>query len=79
MRDHRLAARRARAAIKSDASDRRVMALDESDPEAQSEITAFRRVLQYVGWTGGRNVRIVRPLSASSVNAGLRNLCGSCA
>jgi putative ABC transport system substrate-binding protein len=30
----------------------------ESDPEGQSEITAFRRGLQDLGWTGGRNVRI---------------------
>src|SRR5262245_20563344 len=29
----------------------------ESDPEGQSEITAFRRGLQDLGWTGGRNVR----------------------
>src|SRR5262249_47180889 len=30
----------------------------ESDPEGQSEITAFRRGLRDLGWTGGRNVRI---------------------
>ena len=30
----------------------------ESDPEGQSEITAFRRGLQDLGWTGGRNARI---------------------
>ena len=30
----------------------------ENDPEAQSEITAFRRALQDLGWTGDRNVRI---------------------
>src|SRR5262249_22442192 len=30
----------------------------ESDPEGQSEVTAFRRGLQDLGWTGGRNVRI---------------------
>src|SRR5215471_9330915 len=30
----------------------------ESDPEGQSEITAFRRGLQSLGWTGGRDVRI---------------------
>jgi len=30
----------------------------ESDPEGQSEITAFRRGLQNLGWTGGRDVRI---------------------
>jgi putative ABC transport system substrate-binding protein len=35
-----------------------LMGPDDSDPEAQSEITAFRRVLQDLGWTGGRNVRI---------------------
>ena len=29
----------------------------ESDPQAQSEITAFRQGLQKLGWTG-RNVRI---------------------
>src|SRR5262249_10787864 len=31
----------------------------ESDPEGQSEIAAFRRGLQDLGWTGGRNVRFV--------------------
>src|SRR5262245_66313279 len=30
----------------------------ESDPEGQSEITAFRRGLQDFGWTGGRDIRI---------------------
>jgi putative ABC transport system substrate-binding protein len=30
----------------------------ETDPEAQTEITAFRRALQSLGWTGERNVRI---------------------
>jgi ABC-type uncharacterized transport system substrate-binding protein len=30
----------------------------ETDPEGQSEITAFRRGLQSLGWTGGRDVRI---------------------
>jgi putative tryptophan/tyrosine transport system substrate-binding protein len=35
-----------------------LMGPDESDPDAQSEITAFRRAFQELGWTGGRNVRI---------------------
>src|SRR5262245_66077523 len=30
----------------------------ESDPEGQSEITAFRRGLQNLGWTGSRDIRI---------------------
>ena len=30
----------------------------ESDPEGQSEITAFRRGLQSLGWTSGRDIRI---------------------
>jgi len=36
----------------------------ESDLEAQSEITAFRRALQDLGWTGDRNVRIAYRWSA---------------
>src|SRR5262249_56980383 len=36
-----------------------VMGPAESDPEGQSEIAAFRRGLQDLGWTGGRNVRFV--------------------
>ncbi len=30
----------------------------ENDPEVQANITAFRQVLQKLGWTDGRNVRI---------------------
>jgi putative ABC transport system substrate-binding protein len=36
----------------------------ESDPEAQSEITVFRRALQDLGWAGDRNVRIAYRWSA---------------
>ena len=41
-----------------------LMGSDESDAEAQSEITAFRRVFQDLGGTGGRNVRIAYRWSA---------------
>jgi putative ABC transport system substrate-binding protein len=44
------------------------MCPDESDPEAQSEITAFRRGLQDLGWTGGRNVRIAYRWSAGDTD-----------
>jgi ABC-type uncharacterized transport system substrate-binding protein len=33
-------------------------AFAENDPEVQANITAFRQVLQKLGWTDGRNVRI---------------------
>jgi len=39
----------------------------ESDPEAQSEIAAFRQGLQKLGWTG-RNVRIAYRRSAGDAN-----------
>jgi hypothetical protein len=45
-----------------------VMGSDESDAEAQSEITAFRRMLQDLGWTGGRNVRIAYRWSAGDTD-----------
>ena len=35
-----------------------LMGLSESDPEAQSRIAAFRKTLQGLGWTEGRNVRV---------------------
>src|SRR5262245_63892863 len=35
-----------------------LMGLTESDPEAQSRIAAFRKTLQGLGWTEGRNVRV---------------------
>jgi putative tryptophan/tyrosine transport system substrate-binding protein len=35
-----------------------LMALAESDPEAQAWITAFREGLQKLGWAEGRNIRI---------------------
>src|SRR5262249_44397760 len=34
-----------------------LMGLSESDPEAQSRIAAFRKALQVLGWTEGRNVQ----------------------
>ncbi len=34
-----------------------LMGLSESDPEAQSSIAAFRKTLQGLGWTEGRNVQ----------------------
>jgi putative tryptophan/tyrosine transport system substrate-binding protein len=34
-----------------------LMGLSEDDPEAQSRIAAFRKTLQDLGWTEGRNVR----------------------
>jgi len=45
-----------------------LMGSDESDPEAQSEITAFRRVFQDLGWTGGHNVRIAYRWSAGDTD-----------
>ena len=39
----------------------------ESDPQAQSEIAAFRQGLQKLGWTG-RNVRIAYRWAAGEVN-----------
>jgi putative ABC transport system substrate-binding protein len=35
-----------------------LMALAESDPEAQAWVTAFREGLQKLGWAEGRNIRI---------------------
>src|SRR5215467_6879674 len=35
-----------------------LMGLTESDPEAQSRIAAFRKTLQGLGWTEGRNVQV---------------------
>ena len=35
-----------------------LIALAESDPESQPRVAAFRRRLQELGWTDGRNVRI---------------------
>src|SRR5262245_66384733 len=35
-----------------------LMGLAESDPEGQSRIAAFRKTLQGLGWTEGRNVRL---------------------
>ena len=35
-----------------------LMGLAESDPEGQSRIAAFRKTLQDMGWTEGRNVRV---------------------
>ena len=35
-----------------------LMSLAESDPEAQARVAAFRKGLQTLGWTEGRNVRI---------------------
>jgi putative tryptophan/tyrosine transport system substrate-binding protein len=40
----------------------------ESDPEAQSEITVFRRALQDLGWTGDRSVRIAYRWSAGDLD-----------
>ncbi len=39
----------------------------ETDPQAQSEITAFRQGLQKLGWTG-RNVRIAYRWAAGDAN-----------
>jgi putative ABC transport system substrate-binding protein len=35
-----------------------LMGLPESDPQAQARVAAFRKALQTLGWTEGRNVRI---------------------
>ena len=45
-----------------------LMGLSESDPEAQSRIAAFRKMLQGLGWTEGRNVRIDYRLSAGTAD-----------
>jgi putative ABC transport system substrate-binding protein len=45
-----------------------LMGPGESDPEAQSEITTFRRALQDLGWVGGRNVRIAYRWANGDVN-----------
>jgi putative tryptophan/tyrosine transport system substrate-binding protein len=42
-----------------------LMGLSESDPEAQSRIAAFRKTLQDLGWTEGRNVRTAGALIRS--------------
>jgi hypothetical protein len=47
-----------------------LMGSDESDPEAQSEITEFRRAFQDLGWTGGHNVRIADCGQARACGAG---------
>jgi putative ABC transport system substrate-binding protein len=45
-----------------------LMGPGESDPEAQSEITMFRRALQDRGWIGGHNVRIAYRWADGDVN-----------
>lgn len=45
-----------------------LMGPGESDPEAQSEITVFRRVLQDRGWVGGHNVRIAYRWADGDIN-----------
>src|SRR3990172_9727096 len=35
-----------------------LMGFDESDPQAQSRMAAFRQGLQTLGWAEGRNIRI---------------------
>jgi putative ABC transport system substrate-binding protein len=45
-----------------------LMGPGESDPEAQSEITVFRRALQDRGWIGGRNVRVAYRWADGDVN-----------
>jgi putative ABC transport system substrate-binding protein len=40
----------------------------ENDPEAQSEITVFRRALQDLGWTGDRNFRVAYRWSAGDLD-----------
>jgi putative ABC transport system substrate-binding protein len=45
-----------------------LMGPGESDPEAQSEITTFRRALHDLGWVGGRNVRIAYRWADGDVN-----------
>ena len=53
-----VAARCARAAARARAAHRRAHAAAADDPEAQARIAAFLQVLQQLGWTDGRNVRI---------------------
>ena len=58
-RGSRLAARRVRAAGRSDASRRRAPeARTADDREGQARVAAFLQRLQELGWTDGRNVRI---------------------
>src|SRR5438874_1319183 len=37
----------------------------EGDPEAQARVTTFRRALQELGWTDGRNVSIDQRFAAN--------------
>ena len=53
----RRAARRARAAGRSDASACSCLS-SRSDPEGQARLAAFVEGLQHLGWTDGRNVKI---------------------
>ena len=49
-----------------------LMGLSESDPEAQSRIAAFRKSLQGLGWTEGRNVQADYYRAAGDIDARIR-------
>ena len=49
-----------------------LMGLSESDPEAQSRIAAFRKMLQGLGWTEGRNVQADYYRAAGDIDARIR-------
>jgi putative ABC transport system substrate-binding protein len=62
-----VAAHGARTAARAGAAHRRADGASESDPQGQSEITAFRQGLQTLGWTG-RNARIAYRWADGEVN-----------
>ena len=49
-----------------------LMGLTESDPEAQARIAAFRKTLQGLGWTEGRNVQADYYRAAGDIDARIR-------
>ena len=55
-----------------------LMGLAESDPPAQARVGAFRKGLQTLGWTEGRNVRIDIRWAASDAAADATIREGAC-
>jgi putative tryptophan/tyrosine transport system substrate-binding protein len=46
-----------------------LISIEESDPEAQARVTAFRQGLEKLGWVDGRNVRIEYRYVAGDVDS----------